>query len=43
MYPPDVAYLEDNYGVVINHDKYIVHYDVFAGNILPNITVISLE
>lgn len=42
MYPPDVKYLEDNYGIVYDHDRYIVHYEVFAGNILPDITVIDL-
>jgi hypothetical protein len=41
MYPPDVRYLEDNYGVVIDRQKYIVHYDVFAGNILPVIFVME--
>lgn len=43
MYPPNVAYLEENYGVSINHDKYVVHYEVFASNILPGITVIKLK
>jgi len=43
MYPPDVKYLEDNYGIVYDHDRYIVHYEVFAGNILPDITVIDLH
>lgn len=43
MYPPDVKYLEENYGVVIDHDKYAVHYEVFAANILPDIKVIDLR
>ena len=42
MYPPDVQYLEDNYGVVYDHDRFIVHYEVFASNILPDITVVDL-
>jgi hypothetical protein len=41
MYAPDVAYLEDNYGVIIDHDKYIVHYEAFASNIMPTITVLD--
>jgi len=41
MYPPNVAYLEDNYGVVVDREKFIVHYDVFAGNILPVIFVLE--
>ena len=38
-YPPDLEYLEENYGVKINHDRYIVHYEYFGGNISPSITV----
>ena len=43
MYPPDIRYLEDNYGLVFDHDRFIVHYEVFAGNILPDITVIDFS
>lgn len=43
MYPPDVKYLEDNYGLSFDRDRFIVHYEVFAGNILPDITVIDLS
>lgn len=43
MYPPDIRYLEDNYGLVYDHDRFIVHYEVFAGNILPDITVIDFS
>ncbi len=39
-YPSSIEYLEENYGLQINHDKYIVHYDSFATNIKPDITVI---
>lgn len=42
MYPPDVKYLEDNYGVTYDHDRFIVHYDAFAGNIMPDIAVVDL-
>ncbi len=42
MYPPDIQYLVDNYGVVYDQDRFIVHYEVFASNILPDITVIDL-
>ena len=38
-FPPDIEYLEENYGLIINHDKYIVSYNVFASNIMPNIDV----
>lgn len=40
-YPPDIEYLEENYGVRINHDRYIVHYEYFGSNIRPAITIIE--
>lgn len=43
MYPPDIAYLEANYGLAFDHDRFIVHYEVFAANILPDITVIDFS
>ena len=41
-YPPSVEYLEENYGIQIDHDKYNVFYDGFASNIMPEITVIPV-
>lgn len=38
-YPSDVEYLEENYGIVIDHDKYYVEMDGFASNIMPDIEV----
>ena len=43
MYPPNIEYLEENYGLMIDHKNYIVHYEVFASNILPTINIISLN
>lgn len=40
-YPPDVAYLQKQYGLQVNEDKYIVHYEIFAENIMPEITVLE--
>lgn len=42
MYPPDIQYLEDKYGIVYDHNRYIIHYEIFAGNILPDITVVDI-
>lgn len=36
-YPPDLKYLEDNYGVSIDHSLYIVHYRVVGQNIMPDV------
>lgn len=40
-YPESVDYLRKNYGVVIDSSKYIVHYECFAANIRPTITIIE--
>lgn len=40
-YPPSIEYLEEHYGLTIDESRYIVHYDVFADNILPDITVMD--
>lgn len=40
-YPPDVAYLQEQYGLQLNEKKYIVQYEVFAENIMPEITVLE--
>ena len=39
-YPEELNYLEDNYHLVIDRERYIVHYENFADNIAPDITVI---
>lgn len=40
-YPPSIEYLEAHYGLTVDESRYIVHYDVFADNILPDITVMD--
>ena len=40
-YPADLAYLKEQYGLQLNEEKYIVHYEIFAENIMPDITVIE--
>ena len=42
-YPPDFEYLKENYGVRIDESKYIVHYSIFADNIMPDIAVLNIE
>lgn len=41
FYPPDVAYLRANYGLRYDEDRYRVVYDVFASNLMPDITVLE--
>ena len=38
-YPRSLAYLEENYGVQINHSRFIVSYEVYASNQTPEIAV----
>ncbi len=40
-YPRDLKYLEENYGVNVSGDDYIVHYEYFGANISPTVTVIE--
>ena len=41
VYPPDVEYLKEHYGLQIDGSRYIVHYTVFAENLMPDITVLE--
>lgn len=38
-YPPSVEYLENNYGIQIDRNRYDVFYSGFASNFMPDITV----
>lgn len=38
-FPSSLTYLEDNYGLRINHNDYIVNYEVFAPNVVPSVVV----
>jgi hypothetical protein len=41
QYPASYAYLEENYGLMVDLDKYIVRIDFSGmGNIMPNIIVL---
>ncbi len=40
-YPRELEYLEENYGVNVSSDIYIVHYEYFGANISPTVTVIE--
>lgn len=42
-YPPSVEYLEEEYGIQIDQEKYAVFYSGFASNVMPEITVVPLE
>lgn len=41
VYPPDLDYLREHYGVQIDEERYTVFYEVFAENLMPDITVLE--
>ena len=41
-YPQSIEYIEKRFGIHIDWTRYHVHYDVFACNIFPDVTVIEL-
>ena len=38
-YPPDLQYLRDYYGIRYDRSRYVVSYDAFASNLMPEIRV----
>ena len=40
FYPPDIAYMQEHYGLQWNVKRYIIHYEIFASNLMPDITVL---
>jgi len=43
VYPPDLDYLVEHYGIQIDEEQYFVHYEAIGENLMPEITVISQE
>lgn len=43
VYPPDLSYLEERYGLQVDETRYAVFYDIFASNLMPSITVLEKE
>lgn len=39
VYPPDISYLEQNYGLTVNREDFYITYDAFASNLPPDIIV----
>lgn len=43
FYPPNVAYMVQHYGLQYDADAYRVHYEIFASNLMPEITVVEKD
>ncbi len=39
MYPPDLDYLKEHYGLMLDEKNYAIYYEVIAANIYPVIDV----
>ena len=41
VYPPDVAYMQSRYGLQWEESRYTIRYELFADNLMPDITVLE--
>ncbi len=42
-YPSGVRYLSEHYGLALQENRYIYHYERIADNIMPKIQVLSIN
>lgn len=42
IYPPNLQYMQEHYGLIVDEDRYAIHYNVYASNIMPDIDVIPI-
>ena len=40
VYPPDLKYLVENYGLQVNERDFIIHYEAFSSNLPPTVRVL---
>ena len=43
IYPPTLDYIKQHYGIQIDKSRYSVFYEIFADNLMPEITVLVKE
>lgn len=41
FYPPSVEYMKNHYGLQFEEERYMVHYERFASNLMPDITILE--
>lgn len=41
MYPPNVKYMENHYGLTYDKDKFIIDYEYIGANIKPNVMIVQ--
>jgi len=42
-YPPTFEYLENHYGIKIDHDEYVIDYQIFGSNVKPVVQILSRD
>ncbi|MEF9983418.1 MAG: hypothetical protein RR806_00890 [Oscillospiraceae bacterium] len=42
-YPESIEYLQEHYGITYDSEKFLVDYQVFASNIMPEITIVEIN
>lgn len=42
-YPTTLEYLRTHYGLAYDQDRYMVRYDAFGSNLMPDISVTEME
>jgi hypothetical protein len=40
-YPPSLEYIEEHYGLTYDHERFIIDYEPFGSNLMPNVTIIE--
>jgi hypothetical protein len=41
-FPEEIAYLEENYALIVDRSRYNVHYEFMGGNLIPQIWVFPI-
>lgn len=41
MYPPNIKYMENHYGLTYDKDKFIIDYEYIGANIKPNVMIVQ--
>jgi len=42
-YPPDIDYLEENYGLTYDSKEYFIDYQYIGANLRPDVTIIKKD
>lgn len=43
MYPPNVKYMQNHYGLTYDDDKFIIDYEYIGSNIMPKVMIIQKQ